>query len=162
MNLADKIREERNVLASKKAIKRAEDIAVAKEVNEQLNDINAIEFAEWFLTEVNIGSDHYPRFAYTELLSIKAVDFRVRYLHVLENNREKTKISSLIYASHHAHGYIAKDTQYTGDSFQYCLGNIATDKILVGLEDMGIKITTDTKQGMAANDRPYEVKVMNI
>jgi len=162
MNLVDKIREERSILASKSAIKRAEDIAVAKEVNEQLNDISDIELAEWFLTEVNIGSDHYPHFAYTDLVDKKAVDFRIGYIHVKEDSREKSKIASLIYASHHAHGYIATDKAYTGDSFQYCLGNIATNRILVGLEDMGIKITTEMREPMACNQAPYEVTVLTI
>jgi hypothetical protein len=162
MNLVDKIREERNVLASKKAIKNAEDTAKAREINEQLLSIEDIEFAEWFLTEVNIGGKWSTQFAYDLMVKNGKAECQVDKLYITKEHIDKTKISSLIYASHHKNGFINSSKTYADDEFRLCFGKNTIEKIVSGLEEMGIKITTDTKQGMAVNDRPYEVTIFSL
>jgi len=157
MNLADKIRAEREVLASQKAIKKAENTAKALEVNEQLTAIDNVAFAEWFLTEVDIGGKWSSHFPYDLMVKNGKAEFQIDKLYVTEDNQTKTKIASLIYASHHKDGFIGKDKSYADDEFRYCFGDKAVEKIMNGLEDMGIGISVIKRKGAACNMPSYEV-----
>ncbi len=162
MNLIDKIREEQKVNASQKAIKQAEHKAKSKEILEQINDISNIDFAEWFMTEINLGSDSFPRFAYGELVEKKKTDLITDRLHIVKKKQQDTKIASLIYGSNWRDGFVEANKNYTGDEFRYCLGVKSVDKIMVGLAEMGMTISTEMREPMACNQSPYEVTVLTM
>jgi len=161
MNLADKIRAEREVLASQKAIKKAENTAKALEVNEQLTAIDNVVFAEWFLTEVDIGGNWSNKIAYNEMVTKGKAEFIIDKLYVTEDNQTKTKIASLIYASHYKDGFIESDKSYADNEFRYCFGKSSVNKIISGLEEMGITISTKMVEGMACNSTPTEVTIIS-
>ena len=161
MNLADKIRAEREVLASKKAIKKVEKQAKDLEVNEQLQAIENIEFAEWFLTEVDIGGRWSNATTYSEMVKKGKAEVVIDTLYIPECDQSKTKIASLIYASNPKNGFVSNDKLYSDDEFRYCLGESSINKILSGLTEMDITISHRMSKGHACNSRPIEITILS-
>ena len=163
MNLVEKIKREQEVLASQKAIKTAEKKAKNKEVKQQIVETDNISFAEWFLTEINVGSDMFPMTSYKELVEKKKVKFESNKLYIEVDKIKDTKIASLIYGSSPKDGFLNSEKQYASNAFRQCLGIKSVEKILFGLNEMGVTVITEIhdRQNVSSPSQ-YELTVISM
>ena len=158
MNLAEKIKQEREQKASQEAIKTAEKNAKLAEIKEQLENISNITLAEWFLKEVEIGG----KCAYDKLVDNDPVQFELKRLYIDKKNIESTKIASLIYNSNTKDNYVERNSNYAGGTFRKCLAKKAVERILLGLEEMNFSITTKIITPHCVIEEPYDVTVIEL
>ena len=161
--LINKIREEQQKIASAKAIELAEKTAKNLEVKSQLAALTNLELGEWFLTEVKIGNKWAQRTCYEDLVNKKTCEFELDRLFVAKEKRADTNIATLVYNSNPKDGYVTDRTIYANNGeFEYCLGEVLVNRILMGIKEMGIKITTEMRKSTACNQDDFEVTVLTM
>ena len=155
MNLIEKLKKEQEFIASQKAIENAEKKAKELNVKDQLDAISNIDFAEWFMTMINVGGKHFPTTIYGELRDKKKATYEESKIYASKNQQKEEKISSLIYSSNSKDNYVNSNTEYAGGEFRLCLGTKAQQKIKSGLVEMGLTLETYMEEPIACNQKPY-------